>query len=75
MEKEQIFAWQASRPGERIVELDVPLSYGLFDVEQDPTMLNTLSFLWDPTKEVGAYIKVCYFPPPSFSSYPTTRSR
>lgn len=58
MEKEQILAWQASRPGERIVELDVPLSYGLFDVEQDPNMLNTLSFLWDPTKEVGAYIKV-----------------
>ncbi|KAL0268367.1 UNVERIFIED_CONTAM: hypothetical protein PYX00_010340 [Menopon gallinae] len=58
MEKEQILAWQASRPGERIVELDVPLSYGLFDVEQDPHMLNMLSFLWDPTKEVGAYIKV-----------------
>lgn len=58
MEREQILAWQASRPGERIVELDVPLSYGLFDVEQDPKMLNMLSFMWDPTKEVGAYIKV-----------------
>lgn len=58
MEKEQISAWQASRPGERIVELDVPLSYGLFDIEQDPKTLNMLSFLWDPTKEVGAYIKV-----------------
>ncbi|KAK6619984.1 hypothetical protein RUM44_006384 [Polyplax serrata] len=58
MEKEQIYAWQASRPGERIVELDVPLSYGLFDIEQDPNMLNMLSFMWDPTKEVGAYIKV-----------------
>lgn len=58
MEKEKILAWQVSRPGERIVELDIPLSYGLFDVEQDSNMLNALSFLWDPTKEVGAYIKV-----------------
>lgn len=51
-------SWQASRPGERILEVDVPLSYGIFDVHQDTSNLNTVQFLWDPTKEVGVYIKV-----------------
>nr|CAD7614635.1 unnamed protein product [Timema genevievae] len=58
MEKEQMAAWQASRPGERILEVDVPLSYGLYDVSQDRHNLNTVKFLWDPTKEVGVYVKV-----------------
>jgi hypothetical protein len=58
MEREQMAAWQASRPGDRIVEVDVPLSYGIYDVVQDQFLLNTVEFLWDPTKEVGVYIKV-----------------
>uniref|UniRef100_A0A1B6DG69 Grh/CP2 DB domain-containing protein n=1 Tax=Clastoptera arizonana TaxID=38151 RepID=A0A1B6DG69_9HEMI len=58
MEKEQIAAWEASRPGDRILEVDLPLSYGMFNLVQDPSMLNTVEFLWDPTKEVGVYIKV-----------------
>ncbi|PNF22880.1 Transcription factor CP2 [Cryptotermes secundus] len=58
MEREQMAAWQASRPGDRIVEVDVPLSYGIYDVVQDQYLLNTVEFLWDPTKEVGVYIKV-----------------
>lgn len=59
MEREQMAAWQASRPGDRIVEVDIPLSYGIYDVVQDQYLLNTVEFLWDPTKEVGVYIKVC----------------
>lgn len=58
MEREQITAWQVSRPGERIVEVDVPLSYGAFEIVQDTSQLNTVEFLWDATKEVGVYIKV-----------------
>ncbi|GLH16549.1 Transcription factor CP2 [Gryllus bimaculatus] len=57
-EREQMAAWQASRPGDRVVEVDVPLSYGLLDIIQDPMQLNAVEFLWDPTKEVGVYIKV-----------------
>lgn len=52
-------AWQVSRPGDRIVEVDIPLSYGIYDVVQDQYLINTVEFLWDPTKEVGVYIKVC----------------
>lgn len=58
MEKEQMTLWQRSRPGDRILEIDVPLSYGLFDVVQPASMLNAVQFSWDPTKEVGVYIKV-----------------
>lgn len=52
--------WQASRPGERIIEVDVPLSYGLCSAYQ-PTncnQSNTVEVFWDPMKEVGVYIKV-----------------
>ncbi|KAL9916366.1 upstream-binding protein 1 isoform X3 [Glossina fuscipes] len=60
MEREQMQQWQASRPGERIIEVDVPLSYGLCHVNQslNPNYLNTVEIFWDPMKEVGVYIKV-----------------
>ena len=58
MEREQIAAWRMSRPGDRIMEIDVPLSYGIYDVVQDNNNLNVVEFVWDPTKEVGVYIKV-----------------
>ncbi|XP_030032879.1 transcription factor CP2-like protein 1 isoform X2 [Manduca sexta] len=57
MEREQIAQWHNERPGERIVEVDVPLSYGVTRVEQ-PAALNTLHVYWDATKDVGVYIKV-----------------
>ncbi|KAL4712249.1 hypothetical protein ACJJTC_011110, partial [Scirpophaga incertulas] len=57
MEREQIAQWHAERPGERIIEVDVPLSYGVISVEQPPN-LNALHVFWDPTKDVGVYIKV-----------------
>lgn len=58
MERQQMSAWQASRPGDKILQLDLPLSYGIFDHFQDPDALNAVQFLWDPTKDVGVYIKV-----------------
>lgn len=60
MEREQMHLWQASRPGERIIEIDVPLSYGLCHVAQphNSNLLNVVEVLWDPMKEVGVYIKI-----------------
>lgn len=57
MEREQMHIWQSSRPGERIMDIDIPLSYGLIHVNQT-ALLNTAEILWDPMKEVGVYIKV-----------------
>ncbi|XP_074037338.1 transcription factor CP2 like gemini isoform X1 [Leptinotarsa decemlineata] len=58
MEKEQMLSWQKARPGDRILEIDVPLSYGAYDIYQPSNALNVIQFNWDPTKEVGVYIKV-----------------
>lgn len=53
-----MLSWQKSRPGDRILEVDVPLSYGAYDIIQPSSALNLVHFNWDPTKEVGIYIKV-----------------
>lgn len=59
MEREQMQLWQASRPGERILDVDIPLSYGLIQVQPNSSsLLNTMEVYWDPMKEVGVYIKV-----------------
>ncbi|XP_005094032.1 transcription factor CP2 [Aplysia californica] len=58
MEKEQIDSWKQMRPGERILDIDIPLSYGLVNVNIDPVRLHQLEFIWDPTKETGVYVRV-----------------
>ncbi|XP_026478389.1 alpha-globin transcription factor CP2-like [Ctenocephalides felis] len=60
MEREQMSQWQSSHPGERLVEVDLPLSYGLCHVAQPqaPGALNIVEVMWDPMKEVGVYVKV-----------------
>ncbi|XP_014213470.1 transcription factor CP2-like protein 1 isoform X2 [Copidosoma floridanum] len=57
-EREQILAWQRARPGERLLEVDVPLSYGMLDVCQSSSLNNSVDFTWDPTKEIGCYVKI-----------------
>ncbi|XP_055536550.1 transcription factor CP2-like protein 1 isoform X4 [Wyeomyia smithii] len=59
MEREQMQLWQTSRPGERILDVDIPLSYGLIQVQPNiSNLLNTMEIYWDPMKEVGVYVKV-----------------
>ncbi len=58
MEAEQIAEWRAAHPGERILDVDLPLSYGVIDVVQDPAQANVVSFRWDPTRDTGIFIKV-----------------
>merc|ERR1719270_1767875 len=65
MELEQLTEWSSKHVNERVLDLDVPLSYGMIDpyVPQatpgcDPTQLNVLTFRWDPTRDTGVFIKV-----------------
>ena len=58
IETEQIAEWSRSHPNERILEIDLPLSYGIADVKQDTSNLSSVSFLWDPTRDTGIFIKV-----------------
>ncbi|KAF6018189.1 gem [Bugula neritina] len=57
-EREQIDSWRAQRPGERILEIDSPLSYGILDLRAEQRNLNMLEFVWDSTKDCGVFIKV-----------------
>lgn len=47
-----------THPNERILEIDSPLSYGMADVKQEASSLNSVSFLWDPTRDTGVFVKV-----------------
>ena len=58
IEAEQIAEWSRSHPNERILEIDTPLSYGIAEVRQEATDLSSVSFLWDPTRDTGIFIKV-----------------
>lgn len=58
MEKEQMEHWKAVRPGERILDLEVPMSYGLIDLKVDHHNLNCFEFTWDTDMEAAVYIKI-----------------
>ena len=50
MEAEQIKEWSLKHPGERIIDVDLPLSYGVYEPHKDTKNINCLSFKWDPTR-------------------------
>ena len=56
--KEFVHSAHRTHPNERILEVDAPLSYGMADVKQEPATLNSVSFLWDPTRDTGVFVKV-----------------
>ncbi|XP_041505059.1 transcription factor CP2-like protein 1 isoform X2 [Microtus oregoni] len=57
-EHQQLEGWRWSRPGDRILDIDVPLSVGILDPRASPTQLNAVEFLWDPAKRASAFIQV-----------------
>ncbi|GIY89490.1 hypothetical protein CDAR_478803 [Caerostris darwini] len=58
MEKEQLKEWQSQRYGERILEIDVPLSYGMLEAVNKPTNINECEIVWDPAHDIGVFLKV-----------------
>uniref|UniRef100_A0AAR2KGR7 Transcription factor CP2 n=1 Tax=Pygocentrus nattereri TaxID=42514 RepID=A0AAR2KGR7_PYGNA len=57
-EHQQLEGWRWNRPGDRILDLDIPMSVGIVDPRANPTQLNTVEFLWDPSKRTSAFIQV-----------------
>ncbi|RWS12326.1 Transcription factor CP2-like protein [Dinothrombium tinctorium] len=57
MEKDLINQWKQQRQTERILDIDIPLSYGIFDIAHDSQDINRCEFMWDPTKETGVFVK------------------
>uniref|UniRef100_A0AAQ5ZXT9 Grh/CP2 DB domain-containing protein n=1 Tax=Amphiprion ocellaris TaxID=80972 RepID=A0AAQ5ZXT9_AMPOC len=58
MEHQQLEGWRWNRPGDRILDLDVPLSVGILEPRSHPLHLNTIEFLWDPVKNASVFIQV-----------------
>ena len=46
----QISEWSLKHPTERILDIDLPLSYGVMDLVREPCALNVVSFKWDPSR-------------------------
>ncbi|XP_004395276.1 PREDICTED: transcription factor CP2-like protein 1-like [Odobenus rosmarus divergens] len=57
-EQEQLDGWRWSRPGDRILDIDVPLSVGVIEPQVLPSQLNTVEFHWDPTKKTSLFLQV-----------------
>ncbi|KAH0621290.1 hypothetical protein JD844_022423 [Phrynosoma platyrhinos] len=55
-EHQQLEGWRWSRPGDRILDIDIPLSVGILDPRASPTQLNTvhcISTEFTPRKHGG----------------------
>nr|XP_044601733.1 transcription factor CP2-like protein 1 isoform X1 [Equus asinus] len=57
-EQQQLDGWRWSRPGDRILDIDVPLSVGVIEPQVLPSQLNTVEFHWDPTKRTSIFLQV-----------------
>ncbi|XP_051850584.1 transcription factor CP2-like protein 1 isoform X2 [Antechinus flavipes] len=57
-EQQQLEGWRWSRPGDRILDIDVPLSVGVVEPQMLPSRLNTVEFLWDPAKRTSLFLQV-----------------
>uniref|UniRef100_A0A8C8ZZD1 Transcription factor CP2 n=1 Tax=Prolemur simus TaxID=1328070 RepID=A0A8C8ZZD1_PROSS len=57
-EHQQLEGWRWNRPGDRILDIDIPMSVGIIDPRANPTQLNTVEFLWDPAKRTSVFIQV-----------------
>nr|XP_042091717.1 upstream-binding protein 1 isoform X4 [Ovis aries] len=57
-EHQQLEGWKWNRPGDRLLDLDIPMSVGIIDTRTNPSQLNAVEFLWDPAKRTSAFIQV-----------------
>ncbi|XP_040101432.1 LOW QUALITY PROTEIN: transcription factor CP2-like protein 1 [Oryx dammah] len=57
-EQQQLDGWRWSRPGDPILDIDVPLSMGVLEPQVLPSQLNTVEFYWDPTKRTSLFLQV-----------------
>ncbi|XP_027522209.1 transcription factor CP2-like protein 1 [Corapipo altera] len=56
-EQQQLEGWRWSRPGDRILDIDIPLSVGVLEPQIHPTLLNTVEFLWDPSRRTSVFVQ------------------
>lgn len=55
-ELEKYEEWKNNRPADRILEIDVPMSSGVYNIRSKGNLLNSYEFEWDPNKESKLYV-------------------
>ncbi|XP_048848698.1 upstream-binding protein 1 isoform X9 [Brienomyrus brachyistius] len=57
-EHQQLEGWKWNRPGDRLLDIDIPMSVGIIDPKTNPSQLNAAEFLWDLSKRASVFVQV-----------------
>uniref|UniRef100_A0A8C7HVJ8 Upstream binding protein 1 n=1 Tax=Oncorhynchus kisutch TaxID=8019 RepID=A0A8C7HVJ8_ONCKI len=57
-EHRQLEGWKWNRPGDRLLDIDIPLSVGIMEPKADPSQLNAAEFLWDLNRRASVFVQV-----------------
>ncbi|TRZ01138.1 hypothetical protein DNTS_007859 [Danionella cerebrum] len=58
MEHQQLEGWKWNRPGDRLLDIDIPMSVGITEPRAHPSQLNAAEFLWDLNKRASVFVQV-----------------
>ncbi|MBN3274960.1 UBIP1 protein, partial [Polyodon spathula] len=58
VEHQQLEGWRWNRPGDRLLDVYIPMSVGIIDPRTNPNQLNAAEFLWDVTKRASVFVQV-----------------
>ncbi|CAK8696132.1 unnamed protein product [Clavelina lepadiformis] len=57
-EHEQFQSWKFNRPGDRLLNIDIPMSVGAIQPKEHSDHLNLVEFMWDVDKEASVWVQV-----------------
>lgn len=57
-EHQQLEGWKWNRPGDRLLDIDIPMSVGILEPKTHPSQLNAAEFLWDLNKRTSVFVQV-----------------
>uniref|UniRef100_A0AAY5K3E1 Upstream-binding protein 1 n=1 Tax=Esox lucius TaxID=8010 RepID=A0AAY5K3E1_ESOLU len=57
-EHQQLEGWKWNRPGDRLLDIDIPMSVGITEAKANPSQLNAAEFLWDLNKRASVFVQV-----------------
>ncbi|XP_039536661.1 upstream-binding protein 1 isoform X2 [Pimephales promelas] len=58
MEHQQLEGWKWNRPGDRLLDIDIPMSVGITEPNTHTSQLNAAEFLWDLSKRTSVFVQV-----------------
>uniref|UniRef100_A0AAY5ERF6 Upstream-binding protein 1 n=1 Tax=Electrophorus electricus TaxID=8005 RepID=A0AAY5ERF6_ELEEL len=58
MEHQQLEGWKWNRPGDRLLDIDIPMCVGITEPRTHPSQLNAAEFLWDVSKRASVFVQV-----------------